>query len=167
MWLISIGALLCLSLFFARLRFQLQLVVGRSMSPALGPGDLLIVDKRAYRKGEPARGDIVCFHYSNGERLVKRVVGLPGEELELRDGILYVNGNPLAQPWLAWHERQSRARYISKGTLSERRFAVLGDNPVSPLLIPSPIISSEQITGKVIRSFHLGPKPGTGAAKGG
>jgi signal peptidase I len=76
-----------------------------SMKPTIVEGDLVLVNKMAYdlkvpfttahlaQWGDPARGDIVVFFSpSNGERLVKRVIGLPGDTVQLRDEILYVNG---------------------------------------------------------------------------
>jgi len=76
-----------------------------SMKPTILEGDLVLVNKLAYdlkipfttrhlsQWGDPARGDIVVFFSpSDGERLVKRVVGLPGDTIELRDDVLVVNG---------------------------------------------------------------------------
>jgi signal peptidase I len=127
------------------------------MLPALEPGDLLLVDKRAYLGTEPHRGDIVCFR-RGGEQLVKRIVGLPGEELEMIEGVIYVNGTLLVEPWLPGRPSLIVSGFISKGTLFESRFAILGDNRVSPLLTETPILPKDQIIGKVVRSFHFGPK---------
>lgn len=76
-----------------------------SMKPTILEGDLVLVNKLSYdlkvpfttrhlmQWGDPARGDIAVFYSpSDGKRLVKRVVGLPGDTVELRDEVLYVNG---------------------------------------------------------------------------
>jgi signal peptidase I len=76
-----------------------------SMLPTLQIGDRIIVDKLSYRFHDPRRGDIVVFArppledqaYSD---LVKRVVGLPGETISSRNGVVYINGKRLAEPWL-------------------------------------------------------------------
>jgi signal peptidase I len=78
-----------------------------SMRPTLLEGDVVLVNRLAYdlkvpltdvslaRLGAPERGDVVTFHSpQDGERLIKRVVGLPGDVIEMRDEVLYVNGTP-------------------------------------------------------------------------
>jgi signal peptidase I len=70
-----------------------------SMSPSLNVGDYLLVSKFAYNGHDPQRGDIVVFHVPalGGGAYVKRIVGLPGERIRMRDGILFVNGVPASQ----------------------------------------------------------------------
>ena len=80
-----------------------------SMRPTLLEGDVVLVDRTAYdlkipltdvsiaHLGEPRRGDVVTFSSPrDGTRLIKRIVGLPGDVLEMRDEVLYVNGTPMA-----------------------------------------------------------------------
>ena len=89
-WLAVIGpALIIIGLMF-RSTYRLTLVSGDSMLPTLRSGDLLLVNKRAYEQLEPNRDDIVVARYAGG-LIVKRVVGLPGEELEVRGGRVFVN----------------------------------------------------------------------------
>src|ERR1041385_7267973 len=85
------GMVVLLGVMF-RAHYRFGIVVGDSMAPTLAAGDVLLVDKRAYDRAEPSRGDIVLVHSSKGF-VVKRVVGLPGEEVEVRHGSLYINGN--------------------------------------------------------------------------
>lgn len=139
-------------LVFERTHFKLCLVKGESMLPGLHSGDLLIVDKRAYRNAEPQRGDIVVAS-DEGELLVKRVVGLPGEELELRLGELRVNRQPYAEDYPVESGRLS----LRKGRLLDDRYALLGDNrSVTVTTSVHAVVAKHQILGKVIRSFHLG-----------
>ncbi|WP_258361057.1 signal peptidase I [Moorella sulfitireducens (nom. illeg.)] len=67
-----------------------------SMEPTLYPGDRIIVNRLAYRLGEPRRGDIVVFRYpfDPGRDLIKRVVAVGGDTVEARDNVLYINGQP-------------------------------------------------------------------------
>ena len=79
-----------------RVRYFLSLVEGESMLPSLRPRDVLLIDKFAYNNGPPSRGDIVMARYHNG-LILKRIVGLPGEDIEVKSGTLYVNGTPIAE----------------------------------------------------------------------
>lgn len=79
---------------------QATVVYGQSMAPNLEPFQRLIIDKISYRLHPPQRHDIVVLDLPNvDELLVKRVVGLPGEEVEIRRGVVYVAGQPLPEPY--------------------------------------------------------------------
>ena len=71
-----------------------------SMRPVLMEGDRIFVDKITYRFKEPERGDIIVFKYPLDRKkdFVKRLAGLSGEKLEIRDGQIYVNANRLTEP---------------------------------------------------------------------
>lgn len=68
------------------------------MRPALEPGDWVIAQRR---RGDPTRGDVVVFTLQDdpGAFLIKRVIGLPGEHLQVSDGHVHINGVTLAEPW--------------------------------------------------------------------
>lgn len=71
-----------------------------SMIPTFMVNDKIFVDKLSYRFHEPARGDIIVFKYPRDRKkdFVKRLVGLPGDTIEIRNGILLVNGKPMTEP---------------------------------------------------------------------
>jgi len=72
-----------------------------SMEDTLLVGDRVLVDRISWRFSEPARGDIVVFHSPvPGPVLIKRIVGMPGDTLSLRDGAVYVNGRRLDEPYV-------------------------------------------------------------------
>ena len=72
-----------------------------SMEDTLLVGDRVLGDRISWRFSEPARGDIVVFHSPiPGPVLIKRIVGMPGDTLSLRDGAVYVNGRRLAEPYV-------------------------------------------------------------------
>jgi len=72
-----------------------------SMEDTLLVGDRVLADRVSWRFSDPARGDIVVFHPPvPGPVLIKRIVGMPGDALSLRDGAVYVNGKRLAEPYV-------------------------------------------------------------------
>ncbi len=83
--------------------FQPFYIPSGSMEPTLKPGDRIIVNKITYRFSTPERGDIMVFKYPRDpERdFIKRVVGLPGENIEIKDSIVYINKKQAPQPFLA------------------------------------------------------------------
>lgn len=149
------------SLIGLRLHFQLVLVSGSSMQPTLQDGDLLILDRQAYRDGAtPRRGDVVVVRRSH-EYLVKRIVGLPGETVEVSSGMVLVNG--IRQT--PGHPVLAGSLDIGRGRLASERFAVLGDNRSLPLSeVVHAVVSPEQIVGRVIRVARLGSQPILGEA---
>jgi len=95
-----------------------------SMAPTLAEGQEVAVNKLAYDLGEPARGDVVVLELAEGT-LVKRVVGLPGEVVEGRDGIVIVDGRALQEPYLATGVNTSSFPPVE---LRSDEIFVLGDN---------------------------------------
>ncbi len=73
-----------------------------SMDPTIQIGDRFLAEKLSYRWGEPERGDVVVFDDPTGShpQLVKRVIGLPGEEIDIHDGNVYIDGEILEEPYL-------------------------------------------------------------------
>jgi signal peptidase I len=79
---------------------QATIVYGQSMEPNLHPNQRLIVDKLSYRLHSPQRDDIVVVDLPNMEEmLVKRIIALPGETVEVRGGTVHVNGAPIPEPY--------------------------------------------------------------------
>jgi signal peptidase I len=144
-WLVS-TLLAVAGLAVLRYRFQLFLVLGASMQPTLRSGDLLVIDKCAYENGQPLRGDVVVIRHGR-EKWVKRVVGLPGEEIELREGELLVNGHRMVEG----HDVAPGSLEITKGRLLTGKFAVLGDSRVVwPRAGIHAIVTKNEIVGKVL-----------------
>jgi len=111
---------LAVNLVTARIRVE-----GSSMEPSLHDGELVVVNRLAYRWGAPQRGDIVVFHFplDPDRRFIKRVIGLPGEHVVVGDGQVTVDGVPLDEPYIAASPRYSGEWEIQPGQLF-----VLGDN---------------------------------------
>ena len=96
-----------------------------SMQPTLYEGNLLVVNKFAYKLGTPKRGDIVIFHYQGTptEDYIKRVIGLPGDTVNISNGVVQVNGQTLTEPYIA-----ALPKYTGTWMVPEGELVVLGDN---------------------------------------
>ena len=104
---------------------QATVVYGQSMEPNLSAKQRLIVDKISYRLRAPQRDDIVVLNVpAITDLLVKRIVGLPGEVIEIRDGNVIVNGQPLPEPFPHGTMPQNMASI----TLAPLQYFVMGDN---------------------------------------
>ena len=105
---------------------QATQVYGQSMEPNLHPGQRLIVEKISYRFYSPHRGDVVVLRLpeQSGNYLIKRVVGLPGETIEIRDHQAFIDGRPLTEPYINDTVRYS----MSPRLIPLDAVFVLGDN---------------------------------------
>ena len=97
-------------------------VDGFSMNPTLQNGEYILVNRLAYKTGEPDRGDIIVFS-QDGQDLIKRVIGLPGETVNISEGIVTINGQELQEPYIA-----QDPLYVGEWTVPEGYLFVLGDN---------------------------------------
>lgn len=119
---LSVGVALFLVLFIA----QPFVVEGTSMEPSLHEGERLVVSKLTYRFHPPRRGDVVVFRYPANRRLrfIKRVVGLPGEVVAVRDGQVFVDGRLLREVYLG----DLTLGEFGPERVPEGHLFVLGDN---------------------------------------
>ena len=146
-------------------------IEGHSMEPNFHDGQYLIVNRWAYCPGiyvdipkvnirvdlhrclwQPKRGDVIVFRYPRNPRrdYIKRVIGLPGETMEIRRGVVYINGKPLAEPY-----RLNHATYNTGPiTLGPDEIYVLGDNrPNSSDSHAWGPLKEKYIIGKAIVSY--------------
>ena len=100
-------------------------VDGASMEPTLVTGEYVIVNRLSYRMGSPQRGDIIVFHFPRNpeEEYIKRIVGLPGDEIQAREGAIFVNGQSLDEFYLS-----VKTNYTGTWQVPEGQLFVLGDN---------------------------------------
>lgn len=100
-------------------------VDGFSMIPTLQNGEYILVNRLAYKTGQPARGDIIVFSLpaDNGQDLIKRVIGLPGETVHVSDGSVTINGVKLQETYIA-----QDPLYFGDWIVPEGNLFVLGDN---------------------------------------
>jgi signal peptidase I len=113
-------------------------VDGLSMMPTLHDQDRMIVNKISYEIGTPHRFDIIVFHAPEGKDYIKRVIGLPGDRIEYKNDLLYVNGKAYKEPYLAEYKKQlvdgpltdpfTLREKIGRDTVPKDELFVMGDN---------------------------------------
>jgi len=148
MGIVAIGLLA-----WTKSRVDWVVVDGESMAPTFHSGDVILVDKRRYAEQLPRRGDVVVSRFLS-EFVVKRVVGLPGETVEVIDGLVHVDGVQLAEDLQLGPGNLN----VRPGDLLPDRFAILGDNRVeSDHALFYAVVSREAIVGKVVAAWRLAP----------
>jgi signal peptidase I len=140
-----------------------------SMAPTIQPNDRVVANRVIYRFRDIERGDIIVFHPTEsavrecgsppGEPFVKRVIGLPGDRVEVRDGVTYVNGEPFAV-------EQARPPDYEKAwpAVPEGELLVLGDNRAnscdSHQWAPDPFLPEDAVIGQAEITYwppsHIG-----------
>jgi signal peptidase I len=123
---LSIAVLVCFFLVsFVAQAFRVQ---GTSMLPLLSDGERIIVNKLAYRVGAIQRGDVVVFWYPKEPSVsfIKRVVGRPGDRVEIRHGDLYVNGQRIKEDYVTLRFRNDET--LSPVVVPPGYYYVLGDH---------------------------------------
>jgi len=106
---------------------RVSVVQGRSMHPSLSSNNRIIVNLFVYRYNNPGRGDIVIFKCPRKLKkdYIKRIVGLPGEEVEIKKGYVYINGRKLDEPYV---EHPVPEDNMEKVRISQDEIFVMGDN---------------------------------------
>lgn len=97
-WIVDIAMVVCLSFLLATYMLGKTTVVGHSMEPTLYNDDHVLIDKVSYCFKEPQRYDVIIFEpaiANVSKYYVKRIIGLPGETVQIVDGVVYIDGEPL------------------------------------------------------------------------
>ena len=118
----------CITFLIIHFAGQRTVVNGVSMQPTLSDGDNLIVDKLSYRFHDPDRFDIIVFPQEDGRYFIKRIIGLPGENVRIdEDGFIYINGEKLQE---SYGKEVMRDPGLAKDgiQLGADEYFVLGDN---------------------------------------
>jgi signal peptidase I len=111
--------------------YETRYIPSESMVPTFQANDRLLIDKKAYEKTSPQRGDIIMLNPTEKLReqnykdpFIKRVIGLPGETIEIKDGKVYIDNQPIQEDYIA----ESSKNTIKLQKVPERAYFVLGDN---------------------------------------
>jgi len=116
--------------FLLQATVQTSIVVGPSMKPSFQGGERLLINKAVYFFHEPERGDVIVFHPPNNGQgdYIKRIIALPGESVEIKEGTVYIykNGNAilLDEPYI----KALPSYTIRQRQIRENHYFVLGDN---------------------------------------
>jgi signal peptidase I len=140
---------------FLQLNFALIKVDGTSMLPNYENGNLVLVWKNAYRNVAPNRGEVVVARV-NSELIIKRVLGVPGEVAEVRQGKLFINDSRQKERYFV----QNGSVNIGRGELGPGKYGLFGDNrdvPKDQLI--AAVVRKEEMLGKVIYRLNLGMIP--------
>ena len=101
-------------------------VVGSSMEPSLHDGQRLLINKAVYFFREPEAGEVLVFQAPKNPRAeyIKRIIAEPGDVVEVKEGVVYVNGSPLDEPYI----KDKPGYTLSPEEIPENNYFVLGDN---------------------------------------
>lgn len=159
-WIKAIGIGLIIFVFIRTFFFSNYVVEGESMQPTLEDGNKLIVNKIGYQIGDLDRFDVIVFHANEKEDYVKRIIGLPGDEIQYKDDQLFINGKKVEEPYLEKYRNQTLTRRLTEDftltektgveTVPEGKLFVLGDNRLGSYDSRQfGFITVEQVVGKV------------------
>ena len=123
-----LGPILLAVVIFLILQATMQsfVVVGSSMKPSLYDGQRLVINKVVYSFHEPEWGDVVVFEPPNNRQAdyIKRIIALPGDTIEVKNGAVYVNGSKLDEPYI----KEPPTYNFQQKKIPENEYFVLGDN---------------------------------------
>ena len=128
-WIVYIADIIGLTWLIITFVGQRTRVSGHSMEATLHDGDNLIVDKLSYRFRDPKRFEIIVFPYSHKENTyyIKRIIGLPGETVQVKDGYVYIDGEKLDENY-GLEVMEDAGIAAEPIELGEDEYFVLGDN---------------------------------------
>ncbi len=153
-WLRETVISLGISLFIIVFLYQPVKVEGTSMMPGLADHERIFINKFLYRFEPIERGDVVVFRYPGdpSKNYIKRVVGVPGDRVEINRGAVLVNGNPLAEPYVPTEFRDERS--MSEIVVPQGRYFVLGDHRnLSSDSRDFGVVEREAIFGKAVFAY--------------
>ena len=132
-WIKELAIALVIVWFVITFVAQNNKVVGTSMQPTVYANDMVIVNKFIYRFTAPVRGDVIVFpSVENGEKvfLIKRIIGLPGDVIDLRDGKVFVNDIELVEKYIVVETTPISGQVSFPVTVPDDCYFVLGDNRI-------------------------------------
>lgn len=135
--------------------FRFTIVNGQSMEPSLYNNEKLLLSTTSYVFSEPERGDIIVVKPEaiNVDYIIKRIIAIPGDTVEIKDNVIYVNDIAIDEPYLT---EQMITSDIEKFKLANNEYFICGDNRNNSLDSRSEIlgpITKDEIFGKVIINF--------------
>jgi signal peptidase I len=151
-WIKSILIAVVLAIVIRFFILEVFLVDGSSMLPTLNDRERLIVNKFQYHFQDPQAGDVLIFSFSEDRDFIKRVIGVAGDEVQVEEGQILVNGVPFTEDYI----NDTTQGHYGPVTVPEGYYFVMGDNRNNSMDSRDPavgFISSEQIKGKAFLVF--------------
>lgn len=133
------------------------IVNGTSMFPTLNNSDRLLLDKFTYKISKLKRYDIIVFGYNNVDLYIKRVIGLPGEEVKIADGKVFIDGKPLEDDPCGIEKMEFYGIAKNGVILRDNEYFVLGDNrnnSYDSRFEQVGVVNEEEILGRVFFRFY-------------
>jgi signal peptidase I len=148
--LLIVGAAFAIAMLVQTFMFRVTGILQTSMLPTIDPGDRIIVNCMTYKFRQPHRGEIVVVHDPADDKkdIIKRVIALGGDTIEVADGVLYINGTMVDEPYVVNKDvAKGQARFV----VPEGYIYVMGDNrPLSGDSRDFGPVAEDQIIGKVV-----------------
>jgi signal peptidase I len=160
-WIRDIVVSLAISAFVIVFVYQPVKVEGTSMMPGLSDQERIFINKFVYRWEPVSRGDVVVFHYpyDPAKSYIKRVIGIAGDQVEIRQGWVYVNGELLFEPYVAGKYRDERS--YSARVVPKDSYFVMGDHrDLSNDSRDFGAVKGEYIYGKAVFAYWPAAKLG-------
>ncbi len=129
-WIIEIAFVVTLAYLIVNYALEKTTMLGVSMEITLKDQDKIIINKFAYKLSKPKRFDVIVFKQTGKEHSyynIKRIIGLPGENIQIRNGNIYINGKTVTEPIVTEAVKNSGLA-AEEIQLDENEYFVLGDN---------------------------------------
>ncbi len=129
-FLVESAAVVVLAWLIIRFAVEKNIIVGDSMAPTLSDSSVILINKLAYIRKAPKRNDVIVFNQGKDDRTylnVKRVIGIPGDTVEILNGKVYINGS-LYEEQINVEDMRLAGLAASEITLEDNEYFVLGDN---------------------------------------
>lgn len=167
-WAVAILVVVILGYSLVTFGIQSVTMIGQSMDPALANQDVVLINKRAYTFQNPKRYDIIAFKLKEDTESyfnIKRIIGLPGETVQIKNGKIFIDGNVLTD--LPFEDLiMTEGLAVDTVTLGENEYFVIGDNcnnSEDSRFVNIGNISEKEISGKVF--FRISPRSEFGFVK--
>lgn len=125
-WVLLFVIAIAISQFVTRVIILQVKVPSGSMENTIMTDDKVVAFRLSYQFKDPQRGDIIVFPFPDNEEVdyIKRIIGLPGETIEGKDGLVYINGEPLEEPYVTEKLNEDFGPY----EIPEESYFMMGDN---------------------------------------
>ena len=153
-WIMAIVIAAAVAFFITEVLIVNATVPTQSMEPTIMAKDRLIGSRLSYKSSDPERGDIIIFKYPDNEKIlfIKRVIGLPGETVDIHDGYVFIDGAILDEPYLTVTTEGNFGPY----EVPEGHFFMMGDNrnnSADSRYWTNTYLSRDKIVGKALFKY--------------